>query len=200
VDKVKTTIQTYDAIAEEFYKNHFDINSVKNLADDFIKELKGKNILDIGCGPGRDAKYFSDNGFNVVGIDLSDGLLKIARQLPNIKFLKMDMRKLSFKENIFDGIWACASFLHVPKTEAKHTLIGFKKVLKPGGVIFICVQEGKEEKFVSQTEHKGAKKFFAFYSENELRNLIEECDLKILKTVIQKKKDTWINIFAKKFI
>ena len=56
---VAKTIKTYEELAEDYYKTHFDINEIKNIADFFIQNLKGQKILDIGCGPGRDAKYFS---------------------------------------------------------------------------------------------------------------------------------------------
>ncbi|MEW6231808.1 MAG: methyltransferase domain-containing protein, partial [Chloroflexota bacterium] len=113
---VAKTIKTYEETAEDYYKTHFDINEVKNIADFFIQNLKGQKILDIGCGPGRDAKYFSEHGLKVTGADLTSNFVKMASQnVPNAKFVQMDMRNLGFPENTFDGIWACASFLHVPK-------------------------------------------------------------------------------------
>jgi len=66
---VAKTIQTYEETAEDYYKTHFDINEIKNIADFFIQNLKGQKILDIGCGPGRDTKYFSENGLDVTGIE-----------------------------------------------------------------------------------------------------------------------------------
>ena len=49
---IARTIQTYEETAEDYYKTHFDINEIKNIADFFIQNLKGQKILDIGCGPG----------------------------------------------------------------------------------------------------------------------------------------------------
>ncbi|MBZ1345537.1 MAG: methyltransferase domain-containing protein [Candidatus Nealsonbacteria bacterium] len=197
---VAKTIKTYEELAEDYYKTHFDINEIKNIADFFIQNLKGQKILDIGCGPGRDAKYFSEHDLEVTGIDLTSNFVKMASQnVPNAKFIQMDMRNLDFPENTFDGIWACASFLHIPKEDAKNTLLGFKKILKPAGLIYISVKAGTEEKFVQKEEYKGRTKFFAFYTEDELKNLIESCNFKILKVIIDKKKDNiWINVFATK--
>jgi ubiquinone/menaquinone biosynthesis C-methylase UbiE len=196
---VAKTIKTYEELAEDYYKTHFDINEIKNIADFFIQNLKGQKILDIGCGHGRDAKYFSEHGLEVTGIDLTSNFVKMASQnVPNAKFIQRDMRNLNFPENTFDGIWACASFLHVPKKDAKNTLLGFRKILKPAGLIYLSVKQGNEEKFVEKDEYKGRTKFFAFYSEDEFKNLIESCSFKILKVLIDKKKDTWINVFATK--
>jgi ubiquinone/menaquinone biosynthesis C-methylase UbiE len=196
---VAKTIKTYEELAEDYYKTHFDINEIKNIADFLIQNLKGQKILDIGCGPGRDAKYFSEHDLEVTGIDLTSNFVKMASQnVPNAKFIQMDMRNLDFPENTFDGIWACASFLHVPKEDAKNTLLGFRKILKPAGLIYLSVKQGNEEKFVEKDEYKGRTKFFAFYSQDEFKNLIESCDFKIVKVLIDNKKDTWINVFATK--
>ena len=196
---VAKTIKTYEELAEDYYKTHFDINEIKNIADFFIQNLKGQKILDIGCGPGRDAKYFSEHDLEVTGIDLTSNFVKMASQnVPNAKFKQMDMRNLDFPENTFDGIWACASFLHVPKEDAKNTLLGFKKILKPAGLIYLSVKQGDEEKFVEKDEYKGRTKFFAFYTQDEFKNLIESCNFKIVKVLIDNKKDTWINVFATK--
>jgi ubiquinone/menaquinone biosynthesis C-methylase UbiE len=194
---VAKTIQTYEEFAEDYYNTHFDINEIKNIADFFIQNLKGQKILDVGCGPGRDAKYFSEHGLDVIGIDLTSNFVKMAsKNVPNAKFIQMDMRNLNFSENSFDGIWACASFLHIPKNEAKNTLLGFERVLKPNGFLYISVKQGTEEKFVKKEEYRGKIKFFAFYTEEEFKNLIKSCNFKILKVIIDKKKDTWINVFA----
>ena len=121
-----------------------------------------------------------------------------SQNVPNAKFIQMDMRNLDFEENTFDGIWACASFLHIPKEDTKNTLLGFRKILKSAGLIYLSVKKGSEEKFVEKDEYKGRTKFFAFYTEDEFKNLIESYNFKILKVLIDKKKDTWINVFATK--
>ena len=78
MDVVKNTIETYDKIAEEYAKTWGDINLIKKYADLFLRFLKGRKILDVGCGPGRDSEYFSERGLEVTGIDLSRNFLKIA--------------------------------------------------------------------------------------------------------------------------
>lgn len=108
------------------------------------------------------------------------------------------MRNLDFPENTFDGIWVCASFLHIPKKDAKNTLVGFRRVLKSNELLYISVKQGLEEKFVEKEGYRGRTKFFAFYTEEEFKNLLESCNFNILKIIIEKKKDTWINIFATK--
>ena len=202
---VVKTIKTYEEHAEDYYKTHFDINVIKNIADFFIQNLKGQKILDIGCGPGRDAKYFSERGLKVTGIDLTSNFVKMASQnAPNAKFIQMDMRNLDFPENTFDGLWVAASFYHIPKEDAKNTLLGFREILKSYGLMYISVKAGTGEKFIQKKEDKGRTKFYAFYTKDEFKNLLRSCNFKILKVIINNKKDidnpqiknTWVNVFA----
>jgi len=194
---IKKTITSYDKTAQEYASTHLDITPIKQLIDEFIKNLNGKNILDVGCGTGRDVKYFLEQGLNPIGIDLSKNLLEIAlKNVPNAHFLEMDMRDLTFQKEQFDGIWACASFLHLPKTEAKIALNQFFKVLKPKGLLSISVKSGIGERFVKKKEYKGFSKFYSFYSQQEIKELISSQGFKIEKITIDHKKEDWINIFA----
>jgi len=194
-DVVAKTIESYEALAGDHHTEHLeDINEIKCHADFFISNLKGKRVLDVGSGPGRDAKYFASHGLNVAGIDLSQKLITLAaKNVPAARFIKMDMRKLEFPESTFDGIWACASFLHIPKKEASSTLLEFRRVLRPGGLLFIAVKEGAGEGWM---EKEGRPRFFALYTEDELGGLIESCGFRILDVIGEKKKSMWLNFFA----
>jgi len=200
-EEVLKTIQTYNEYAEKYFQSHDSAEAIKNLLELFIENLDGKKILDVGCGPGRDAKFFADLGYEVVGIDLSEKLLEIARKnVPKAKFYLMDMRNLDFPNNYFDGIWACASFLHVPRKDAQKTLNEFYRVLRENGLIYISVKEGRGERFVKSNQYGEKERYFVYYSYAELRKLIENGGFKVFEELIEKEKDedTWINIFARK--
>ena len=199
IDVVQKTIETYEQTAYLYNSLYPDVN--RNNIDFFIKQLKGKNILDIGCGTGRDAEYFVNKGLDVVGIDLSDRFIEISRaKVPNAKFIKMDMRNINFPLESFDGIWAMASLLHIPKIEAINTIKQLRKVLKTNGIIYISVKLGEGEKFIKRDRYKGLEKFFAFYTESEISDLLEKCGFEIIKLSLYKvpKQDTWIDVFAVK--
>jgi SAM-dependent methyltransferase len=203
-DPVAETIKTYDNYAERYTKKYGEISGefevFEKLLSEFIEALLGKNVLEIGCGPGRDAKYLTEKGISVTALELSKVFFEIAvSNAPKAKVMLMDMRHLEFTENSFDGIWATASFLHIPKNQAKETLLGFHRVLKPGGMMFISVKEGSGEAFVRKDFYKGNAKFFAFYTEPEFKNLLESCGFKIKKILVEKKSNgTWISVFALK--
>ena len=98
-----------------------------------------------------------------------------SQNVPNAKFIKMDMRNLIFPESTFEGIWACASFLHVPKIDAEKTLFEFRRVLKPNGLLYLSVKTGESERLVKKEEYLRGANFFAFYTKEELRGLIKSC-------------------------
>ena len=76
--KNKQVIKVYNKIAPH-YANEFDSNPDAKFLNIFIKYLNGKKILDIGCGTGKQTKFLYDHGFDVEGVDLSSGMLKIAK-------------------------------------------------------------------------------------------------------------------------
>ena len=162
-DVTETTRKMYNRTAFEYAETHFDSTVLKKQYYTFMTLCKGKLILDVGCGPGRDVKYLMMNGYQVIGIDYSDGMLKEAkRRVPKGDFRKMDMRNLKFEKNTFDGIWACGSVIHIPKSEVKKVLIGFNRVLKPNGILYMCLKKGEGEEL--ENRKNGNKKFFAYYS------------------------------------
>lgn len=194
---VNKTIESYEKIAESYNQRWYNSDSIKDVLNSFINELTGCRVLDIGCGPGRDAKYLTERGFDVTGIDLTDSFLEIASQnVPTARFVKMDMRFLDFPADYYDGIWACASFLHIPYNESKKTLRGFYRVLKEGGIICLSVKEGEGEMFIEKSNKD--KRFFAFYNRDGFKSLIQSSGFDILQTQFDHNFDNWINVIAKK--
>lgn len=198
-ERIKKTIKTYEEIADDYFKALNDINIIKYHADFFREHLKGNKILDVGCGPGRDARYFSEQGLEVTGIDLTANFIKLATaNSPKANFKQMDMRNLDFEGESFDGIWSCASFLHIPKNQAKKTLLGFWRVLKPRGLVFVSVKMREGEEMVGEKHYQGGKKFFAYYTKAELADLFTNCGFDILLANTEHKKHNWVNVFARK--
>jgi len=197
IDVVKKTIETYEQMAD-LYNSLYPYVNKENI-DFFIDKINGDKILDIGCGSGRDAEYFVSKGLDVTGIDLSNRFIEISQaKVPKAKFIKMDMRNINFPVNSFDGIWSMRSILHIPKLEVKDTIIKFREVLKTNGIIYISVKLGEGEKFVKRDRYKGLEKFFAFYTESEMSDLLENCGFEIIKLSLYKvpKQATWIDVFA----
>lgn len=100
-----------------------------------------KDILDLGCGNGRDCKSFKDYGLNITGADISAKSVERARQLnPEVKFLVSNALELPFSDSSFDGVYSFG-LLHVFTEniqEARFALIKeIKRILKPSGLAYM---------------------------------------------------------------
>ena len=116
------TLQHYNVNAESFAANTVAVD-FSQIQQEFLSTLPpGANILDFGCGSGRDTKYFLEQGYKVDAIDGSPMLCKLASTHTGIKVRQMLFQELHAKEK-YDGIWACASILHVAKKVKKKKLI-----------------------------------------------------------------------------
>lgn len=207
MDPIKTTIDTYNSFAQTYkdrYKNNNDSNEMVVLLNKFVGKItpKGK-ILDLGSGAGFDSKYLSEKDFNVTGIDLADKLLEIAKEnSPKTNFIKMDIRSLDFQPNSFDGIWAAGTLVHIPKTEINNLLEGIYKILKTNSIFYLSLKEGiGEEMKTNQGENNlnGATRFFAYYTEEEIKKLLTLNGFESIEITKDKKRgNTWLQIFAQK--
>ena len=161
----------------------------------------GKIILDVGSGPGFDSKKMSERGGQVTGIDMADKLLEIATEIaPKVDFIKMDMRKISFPNSTFDGVWGADSILHIPKSESELVFSNIFRILKVGGIFFLGLKKGKGEEYKTNTgtgNLDGAKRYFAYYSKKEVDKLLSRIGFKILEySEDTNRGNTWMNYFA----
>lgn len=180
MSKNNGTTEVYKKLGKKYLSSIEDLTPIQ--FHDFIKLLpKNSLVLDIGCAGGRDSKKFVDNGFKVIGIDLVDDFLAEARELvPEAEFMKMDVCKLLFPDNYFDGIWATAVLLHLKKHEVPQVIQEFKRILKSQGILFIGVKVGRGEEVVVDKLSDGLGRFFSYYSENEIRKLLKNAGFKIV--------------------
>jgi SAM-dependent methyltransferase len=105
----------------------------------------GGHILDAGCGSGRDAHHFLGQGYQVSAFDACDALAKMAAEHTGIDVQVRTFQTVSELER-YDGIWACASLLHVPRAEMADALERCWKALKPGGVFYMSFKLGTGER------------------------------------------------------
>jgi ubiquinone/menaquinone biosynthesis C-methylase UbiE len=178
--KEKIVEAGYDEIAEEYHATRDIFKHEKEIKKFIILLPKKAKVLDVGCGAGVPvAKTLVNNNFDVVGIDLSESMIKLARKnVPKAKFMKKDMTKLDFKENSFDGLTAFYSIIHVPRE--KHTSIfqSFHKILKTNGVILVSV--GSEEWEGTSEDFHGAKMFWSHYSPERSLQIIKDAGFEII--------------------
>lgn len=172
---VELTIQSYDAIAKKYQEKTRPYHN-KEEANYFLTQIpKNGTILDVGCGPGRDAKIFSEQGYQVTGIDLSKEMIRLARKAaPDAELEVMDLGDLAFENESFDGVWSCASFLHIPRANLDKAASESYRVLKPGGFAYVAVS-GKRKKSDPDElilEDYGRPRFISNFNEGELEEYL----------------------------
>lgn len=135
----------YQLHAQRFFSETVDVD-MSELYRPFVAHLKpGARILDAGCGSGRDAKAFSEMGYEVEAFDASAELVELARQHTGLPVKQMRFEDVTEVER-YDGIWCCASLLHVPLAELPGVMTQLSKALKPGGVWYLSFKYGSGER------------------------------------------------------
>lgn len=191
-----TTLTYYNNNAQTFSDSTLNVD-MSALYAEFLPHVKQHgHILDAGCGSARDAAYFKNQGFTVSAFDASPVLAKLASN-----YLQQPVEIKTFQElecvNKYDGIWCCASLLHVPKAELPQVFLKLQKALKPDGVLYVSFKYGTQERV-----HNGRE--FTDLNENALTALINShTKLKIIKqwqTIdqrLERESQVWLNALIK---
>lgn len=182
MDRSKLAVNTYNKIANIYTKEYFEDLSDAPFIDKFIGLLPSKaRVLDIGSGPGQFSKYLKEKGFEVSGVDYSDEMVAIAREkVPSVPFQKMDMRKLEFGPETFDGLLVAYSLIHIPSDEIPETLKGFNRVLKPNGYIEVIAQKGKANQIIDEPFMPAEKMFFNFFTRDRISKFLQKAGFEIV--------------------
>ena len=138
------TIDYYNKNVQSFIDGTVsaDFTRIQNI---FLELLpKDARILDFGCGSGRDTKYFLDCGYQVDAIDGSMELCRAASEYTGIHVKQMLFQELTEVEK-YDGIWACASILHVKKAELPDIIRKMSLATKENGIIYVSFKYGDYE-------------------------------------------------------
>jgi SAM-dependent methyltransferase/diadenosine tetraphosphate (Ap4A) HIT family hydrolase len=141
------TIAAYEGIARSYAETWFEDDVMEEMIERFcaLLDVPGE-VLDAGCGPGRDVLSMAKRGTRAVGLDLSSRMLEEARgRVPDALFRQVDFRRLPYPDSTFAGIWSCACLQHLPDGQLTQVLKEFRRTVKPGGVLGVSVEEGSGE-------------------------------------------------------
>jgi len=173
---VERTRSAYDQLAGTYAEvNSGDVpDPLLKLARTLVRHVgPGARIIDVGCGAGRDVRWFESQGVQVAAVDLSEAMLAQARDLTGSALLQMDMRHLAWCDASFDGAWCAASLLHLPKREVQRALGEVWRILKPGGMAMVSVKQGEGEAWAGGYVD-GVMRFFAYYRQAEMVAILQD--------------------------
>lgn len=164
--------------------------------DNFLSGLKpGASILDLGCGAGRDAKYFHEHGYHVVAIDESEYMCRLTKEYTDRQVPVVCTSVQNFKpEYLFDSVWAMASLVHADDQELDQMLASIKQLLTPDGQFYTMFKEATE----AWTDPKG--RFYNWMTAERLNNLLLKHDYNIKEIMKVEDKmgrsESWICVKA----
>ncbi len=188
-----------------YYETHapgyFDATrsiDMTELYDRFLPYIpKGGRILDAGSGSGRDTLAFLTKGYQVEAFDASPRLAELSSRLTGIETKVLRLQDFHSPPR-FDGVWACASLLHVRQSEMPGAVRRLVDALKPGGVLFICTKEGTGERLAPDG------RLFTDLNEASARTLLEPLDVDMVEIWVSQGEGTrrgqgdWLNVLAVK--
>lgn len=191
------SIDYYNKYANLYFESTVDIDMGETLEKFAAYLPEGGEILDLGCGSGRDSLTFIEHGFDVTAIDGSKELSELASIHIGQDVLTMEFDQLDFHE-VFDGIWACASLLHIPSEELEDI---FKKVilgLKTGGVLYMSFKHGdfagfRNGRYFNDFKTKTMREFLNKFDELEVLDIWKSEDVKS-----EINDELWLNVLVKK--
>lgn len=196
---------TYNKIASDWHQDHKNDAKWAKILDQLVGLLpQDAEILDLGCGPGLEAKYLTNKGFKVLGIDFSEKMIKIARQnVPGVNFKVLDIRDVKTLDKTFDAIIAQAVLLHFTKKEIPKILSDIKSKLKPNGFLMVGLKNvnkdgvGKKEEIITENDYGyDYQRFFSFFKMPEIKKHLTDSGFKIVYGYTS--RDGWIYVIGQK--
>lgn len=171
----KNITESYNKKAVE--RNSYNVQDWKvKERDTFLKFIQNEecsSLLEIGAGTGKDSLYFKEQGLSTFSTDVSPEMIKLCKE-KGLNAGVMSFYNLNFPSNHFDSIWALNCLLHVPKIDIKGVLNEIKRVLKPSGLFYLGVYGGENFEGIWEEDHYTPKRFFSFYEDASLKELLSE--------------------------
>jgi len=141
------TLAHYDERARDFWEGTRD-HDVRQNVEALLRHIESAppfELLDFGCGPGRDLRTLTALGHHATGLEGSSQLAALARAHSGCTVLEQNFLKLELPNGHFDGVFANAALFHVPRQELPRVLRELHAALKPNGVLFSSNPRGDNQ-------------------------------------------------------
>jgi 2-polyprenyl-3-methyl-5-hydroxy-6-metoxy-1,4-benzoquinol methylase len=191
------TVDSYNQEAEKIAKLHASLtpHRIYELIEQYF--IKGKSTADIGCGTGRDTNFLNNQGFSVVGVDASEGMLKQARQLyPDLNF-RLDYLPtlVNFKNSEFQNILCSAVLMHLNENTIEAACLRLVQLLKKDGRLVVSIR-GTNKK-----DKRENGKLYESINVESFKQLFEQngCEILFYENEVEQNRGlTWHNFVIKK--
>lgn len=191
------SIDYYNKYANMYFETTVNL-PMTEILDKFLELVpEGGAVLDLGCGSGRDSLEMMERGYDVTALDGSLEMCSLAEIHTGLEVLHMTFEELDFDE-VFEGIWASASLVHVASSQMPTILRKIRQALEMNGILYFSVKQGDFEGYRNE-------RYFTDYQKSDLKELFAKVDgfeiIDIWKTQDVRKErseTTWMNVLAKK--
>ncbi len=189
------TRATYDRIADAYRRRTGA--AFAGLVDDLdaLGELipPGARVADIGCGPGRDASLLRERGYEVIGLDLSLGMLRAGGAG---RCVQADMRALPLATGSLDAVWCQAAMLHVPRPDVPAVVGEFRRVLRDGGALHLAGAAGDDDGWEPCSYDADSPRWFVRHRYEPLAALLAEAGFAVVDVARRVTHRDWLRIRA----
>lgn len=165
VDAYDLYHEVYDAEIVDFWQKF-----PSTIVDAFVSNLKGRSVLNLGSGTGRDSLLLRDRGLEVTCLDGSPNMVKHTRELGFLSTLG-DIRKLTFPDDSFDGVWAYSSLIHVPYEDMKDILSQINRILRKDSLLLLGLIKGNGSENISIGGSEYTR-YFEYYDPGKLKSAL----------------------------
>jgi SAM-dependent methyltransferase len=193
------TKSSYDSISSKWADTHNTPKFWQENFDEFYKALPGGRVLEIGCGSGRDAKELIEHGYEYVGTDISGSQIEEARKNnPDAKFEQISLYDINFAAK-FDGFWAAAVLIHVPKDRINEALQAIQRNMHPGAIGFIAMKEGQGERVEVKDYLDNTQYLFTYWQRDEFRDVLQSHGMSSIYEgyIPMSEKSKWLTYIVK---
>ena len=191
------SIDYYNRYAIPYFNETVELD-MSSLLDVFIEYLpENAEVLDLGCGSGRDTVYLDEEGFSVTAMDGSSKMCELASIHTGKDVLNLTIDEMGF-DDVFDGIWASAVIGHIEPNEIEFAMKKIIRALKDEGILYFSVRKGDRNGIYNG-------RYYCDYSRSELEDLLDKFDnveiIRIWKNEDHRQAnagDQWYNVLLRK--
>ncbi|MEK7528038.1 MAG: class I SAM-dependent methyltransferase [Patescibacteria group bacterium] len=187
---IEVTRLSYNTHSKEYAESwEWNEKIRKRTKDDYLEPfvmwLKGKSVLVIGCGTGRDAKLLTHKGFLCLGIDSAQGMLREAVDSRGVScpLLCANFESMDFMDESFDGVLIDSALEHIKKADLQEALEKVKRCLKKRGVCLIRFRIGTGKVFL--VEDAVGERYFTSFTKGETKKIVEKTGMRIVDEFVR---------------
>jgi SAM-dependent methyltransferase len=193
------TVAAYDAIAAIYDQR---LGGRPDILHPWLERFAaavppGGIVADLGCGPARHGHALAGLGLRVVGVDLSAGMVAVARHRLPGRIARGDLRRLPVRAACLDGVWSAAALLHVPRADVPGVLAEYRRVLRPEGTLGLVTAAGEHQGWEAVPYAQGWRRWFVYHPPARLAELLGHAGLEVTHVHEEDHGRRWAQVLAR---